>query len=242
MRLDTLITGKKLVRSRNVAAELIRSGLVKVNGEIITKPAKEFLADVIVEIIEQPKYVGRGGLKLEKALLEFGIDPTNLTVLDVGSSTGGFTDCLLQKGARKVYAIDVGTDQFDSKLKNDSRVILMEKTDIRDVKSLPDNPDLAVIDVSFISLELILKNVATLLSPKGKIIALIKPQFETQRGDKNKGGIVKNKEIQEKTIDKIKRYCEKNGLLVLKTTESPILGGSGNKEYLALLQKTSIVI
>ena len=177
MRLDILITEKKLARSRNTASDLIKNSLVKVNGEIIIKPAKDVAENAIIEILEQPKYVGRGGLKLEKALEEFQINPEGLIILDVGSSTGGFTDCLLQKGAKKVYALDVGTDQLDPTLKNDPRVISMEKTDIRNIETLPDKIDMAVIDVSFISLELILESVKNLLKAKGKIITLIKPQF-----------------------------------------------------------------
>ena len=238
MRLDILITERKLVKSRSVALDLIKKGLVKVNGEIFTKPAKDFTdsPDLIIEIMEQPRYVGRGGLKLEKALDEFKLDPAGLTAIDVGSSTGGFTDCLLQKGASKVYAVDVGTDQLDQNLKQDPRVISMEQTDIRNIDSLPEKIDLAVIDVSFISLELILKKVSNLLSSDGKIIALIKPQFETQKEDKNKSGIVKNDEIREKVLENIKNFCDKTGLKILRITDSPILGGSGNKEYLILLQ------
>ena len=247
MRLDILIAKKGLVRSRNSANDLIKKKLVRVNGEIITKPAKEIPEDAKIEIIEQPKYVGRGGLKLEYALQEFKIDPAGLIALDVGSSTGGFTDCLLQKGTKKVYAVDVGTDQFDKILKKDPRVVLMEKTDIRTVKKLPEKIDLAVIDVSFISLELILEPVKNLLKNKparmhsdaggGQIIALIKPQFETLKKAKNKSGIVRSDEIRKKVVEKINDYCQKINLKVLKIVDSPILGGSGNKEYLILLEK-----
>jgi len=236
MRLDTLIIEKKLTRSRSVASELIKKGLVKVNGKIIIKPSTKFSEGVVIEIIEQPKYVSRGGLKLEKALIEFKINPKDLIVLDIGSSTGGFTDCLLQNSAKKVYAVDVGTDQFDPKLKNDPRIILMEKTDIRKIDLLPEKPDLAVIDVSFISLELILKKVIDLLSPNAKIIALIKPQFETNKKDKNKSGVVKNDKLRKDSVEKIKNYASKIGLGVLKIIDSPLLGGAGNKEYFILLQ------
>ncbi len=241
-RLDILIVNRKLTKSRNVATDLIKKKLVKVNGTIITKTAKEFpdSADLIIEILEQPKFVGRGGLKLEKALNEFKINPTNLTCLDVGSSTGGFTDCLLQKGAKKVYAVDVGTNQLDSELKKDERIISMEQTDIRDLKSLPEKIDLAVIDVSFISLELILPKVKDLLKKQGQIIALIKPQFETKKEAKNKNGIIKTEEIREKVLEKIKSFARKNGLEIINIIESPILGGSGNKEYLMLLQKSTL--
>ena len=239
MRLDTLITERKLVKSRNVALDLIKKGFVRVAGEIITKASKDFpdLPDLKIEILEQPKYVGRGGLKLEKALFEFKINPANLICLDVGSSTGGFTDCLLQNGARKIYAVDVGTEQLDKKLKQDSRVISLEQTDIRNIKNLAEKIDLAVIDVSFISLELVIESVKNLLKDGGQIIALVKPQFETKKEDKNKSGIVKTDKIREQVIENIKNYCQKINLKILGITNSPILGGSGNKEYLILLQK-----
>jgi len=239
MRLDTLITERKLVKSRNVALDLIKKGFVRVAGEIITKASKDFpdLPDLKIEILEQPKYVGRGGLKLEKALFEFKINPANLICLDVGSSTGGFTDCLLQNGARKIYAVDVGTEQLDKKLKQDSRVISLEQTDIRNIKNLAEKIDLAVIDVSFISLELVIESVKNLLKDGGQIIALVKPQFETKKEDKNKSGIVKTDKIREQVIENIKNYCQKRNLKILGITNSPILGGSGNKEYLILLQK-----
>ena len=237
MRLDILMTEKKLVKSRKVAHDLIKSGKVLVNGETILKPAKDFFENAEIIISEQPKYVGRGGLKLEKALAEFMIDPTDLIILDAGSSTGGFTDCLLQRGTKKIYAVDVGTDQLDSKLKNDNRVISLEKTDIRDIENLPEKPDMAVIDVSFISLELILKKVSDLLKAKAKIIALVKPQFETTKEEKNKSGIVKNDIIREKVLKNIELYSKNNNLNILNIIDSPILGGSGNKEYLLLLQK-----
>jgi 23S rRNA (cytidine1920-2'-O)/16S rRNA (cytidine1409-2'-O)-methyltransferase len=237
MRLDILMTEKKIVKSRKVAHDLIKSGKVSINGEIILKPAKDILDNAEIIISEQPKYVGRGGLKLEKALVEFKINPTNLIILDVGSSTGGFTDCLIQRGAKKIYAVDVGTDQLDAKLKNNPQIISLEKTDIRNIQNLPEKPDLAVIDVSFISLVLILKKVSDLLKAKAKIIALIKPQFETKKEDKNKSGIVKNDEIRAKVLRNIRIYSQKNKLGVLNIIDSPILGGSGNKEYLLLLQK-----
>ena len=239
MRLDILITERKLVKSRNVAIDLIKKGFVKVAGEIITKAAKDYLdlPDLKIEILEQPKYVGRGGLKLEKALTEFKIIPTDLICLDVGSSTGGFTDCLLQHGAKKVYAVDVGTDQLDETLKNNPQVISLEQTDIRNIKNLDEKIDLAVIDVSFISLEAILPATVNLLKKEGKIIALVKPQFETPKEAKNKNGIVKTAEIREQVLENIKNYCQKIGLKILGKTDSPILGGSGNKEYLILLQK-----
>jgi 23S rRNA (cytidine1920-2'-O)/16S rRNA (cytidine1409-2'-O)-methyltransferase len=237
MRLDILINKKNLAHSRSVAIDLIKKGLVKVDNKVISKPAKDFPETVKIEIMEQPKYVSRGGLKLEKALKEFKINPLNFIALDVGSSTGGFTDCLLQAGTKKVYAVDVGTDQLIEKIKNDPRVISLEKTDIRDIKKLPEKIDLAVIDASFISLELILPATQKLIKKGGQIIALIKPQFETPKEDKNKSGVVKTDKIREKALERVKGHCLKNSLKILNISDSPILGGSGNKEYLILLQK-----
>lgn len=240
MRLDILLTKRKLVKSRETGADLIKAGKVIVNDEIVIKPAKDFpdKEGLIIKILEQPKFVSRGGLKLERALAEFKLNPSGLIALDVGSSTGGFTDCLLQKGVKRVYAIDVGTNQFDSKLRNDPRIILKEQTDIRDVKNLPEEIDLAVIDVSFISLELVLKVVKILLKRTGQIIALVKPQFETTKTAKNKSGVVKTDEIRREALEKIEVHCSKIGLKTLGTIDSPVLGGSGNKEYLILLQNS----
>lgn len=209
-----------------------------VNNKIIQKNSEQVDSEAKIEIIGTEKpYVGRGGVKLEKALLEFKINPAKSTVLDVGSSTGGFTECLLRQGAKKVYAVDVGTDQFDSDLKKDPRIVLMEKTDIRKIKALPDEIDLAVIDVSFISLELILESVKNLIKPSGVIIALIKPQFETHKENKNKSGIVKNEETRIEVLSKIKKFGQKIKLKLQGEIDSPILGGSGNKEYFLLFSR-----
>jgi len=237
-RIDILMFKNKLVKSRNVASELIHAGRVEVNGKAITKNSEKIDLGVKIEILGSMKpYVGRGGIKLERALLEFNINPTDLTVLDVGSSTGGFTECLLRQGAKKVYAVDVGTDQFDSELKKDPRIVLMEKTDIRKIKTLPEEIDLVVVDVSFISLELILEAGKNLVKQNGAIIALIKPQFETPKESKNKSGVVKEDKIRIAVLEKIKEFSRKIGLKTLREIESPILGGSGNKEYFLLLQK-----
>jgi 23S rRNA (cytidine1920-2'-O)/16S rRNA (cytidine1409-2'-O)-methyltransferase len=226
-----------LVRSRSLAAEMIKKGVIRAQGEIIRKPAKDFPPDIRIEILEQPKYVSRGGLKLEAALENFAFNPENLICLDVGASTGGFTDCLLQHGAKKVYAVDVGHGQLSPIIKSDPRVISLEGTDIRKMEAWAEAPDLAVIDVSFISLEMVLPRVHTLLKDGGKVIALIKPQFETDRQDKNGQGIVKTERLQRQALKKIQDFVRKNGWRELAVTDSPILGGSGNKEYLLYLQK-----
>ena len=238
-RLDILLFELGLVDSRKKASDLIKEGKVFVHGVVINKPSKEFVGTEKIEITEVLKYVSRAGLKLEGAHKEFNFDIKDMVAVDVGSSTGGFTDFLLQNGIKKVYAVDVGTDQLVEKLKNDSRVVSLEKTDIRDIIKLPEKPDLAVIDVSFISLELILKKVSNLLKSKAKIIVLIKPQFETSKEEKNRSGIVKNDEIRNKVLNNIRLYCQNNNLNVQGIIDSPILGGSGNKEYLLLLQKNN---
>lgn len=236
-RADILIYEKGLVQSRNIASALIKQGLVKINKKIVSKNSELFEDTSEIKLLNKEiPYVGRGGLKLEKALVEFQIDPNNLTILDVGSSTGGFTECLLRQGAKKIYAVDVGTNQLADKLKRNKRVVSMEKTDIRDVDIFPENIDLIVIDVSFISLEQILPSIIKLSNKQTKIIALVKPQFETSRDLKNKQGVVKNEEDQQNALKKIKTFCQKNNLEISKEIDSPILGGSGNKEYFLLLQ------
>jgi 23S rRNA (cytidine1920-2'-O)/16S rRNA (cytidine1409-2'-O)-methyltransferase len=209
-----------------------------VEGKIVTKNSEQIEESAAIEVSAgEEQYVGRGGNKLEGALAEFKIKPKDYTVLDVGASTGGFTECLLRQDAKKVYAIDVGTDQLDPKLKGDPRVVSLEQTDIRNVTNFSEKIDLAVIDVSFISLELVLGKVKELISESGKIIALVKPQFETKKSDKNKSGVVKTDELRKETLVKIKKFCAMIDLKVLNEMDSPILGGSGNKEYFLLLQK-----
>ena len=234
-RLDVLLFKKGLVDSRKIASDLIKEGKVFVCGEKVTKASKEFFDDVKIEITELPKFVGRAGLKLEKAIDTFNIDVSDKVALDVGSSTGGFTDCLLQRGIKKVYAVDVGTDQLRKELKNDSRVVSMEQTDIRSIESLGDKIDLIVIDVSFISLRLVLPSVLKFLKEDGEIIALVKPQFEVGKDNLGKGGIVKDDMARAEVLEKIKEFTKSLGLKVLGEIESPIKGGDGNIEYLLYL-------
>lgn len=237
-RVDILIFEKGLATSRSAAAALIKGGRIQVNNKIITKNSGQFDENTEIELIgAEIPYVGRGGLKLERAIKEFNIYPEDLIILDVGASTGGFTECLLRQGAKRVYAVDVGTDQLAQSLRKDERVISMEQTDIRNIEKLFEKPDLAVIDLSFISLELVLEKVAALIKKKGQIIALIKPQFETDKKDKNKSGVVKNDELRKQALDKIKKHCKQINLKVIDEIDSPILGSSGNKEYFLLLQK-----
>lgn len=237
-RADILIAKRELVRSRKVAKEAIKGGKVLVDGKVILKPGTKIFPEANIEIEEIPKYVSRGGLKLEKALDAFEIEIKGKTAIDVGCSTGGFTDCLLQKGAKHVYAIDVGRDQFSQKLKKDPRISLYEKTDIRDIKEFSEKVDLATVDASFISLTLVLPHLQRLLKPKAEVIALLKPQFEVGPGKnkRNKKGVVKDEALRKSAIEKIKEWTENNNYKVERVIESPIKGTMGNVEYLLYLK------
>lgn len=231
MRLDTYLAENNLCKSRTAAQSLIRSGGVSVNGKLCSKPSAEVGEGDTVEVTgEQLRYVGRGGLKLEAALERFGLDITGAECVDIGSSTGGFTDCMLQHGAAKVWAVDVGRDQLDGKLRSDPRVVSMEQTDIRDAE-LPQ-VDFIGTDVSFISLRLILPHIFRLLKSGGRAVALIKPQFEAGRSNLSKKGIVRDEKVRLKVRDEIAAFAEECGLTVVGTEVSPITGGDGNTEYL----------
>lgn len=235
-RLDVLVYARKLSTSRSSAVTLIERGSVKVNGAIVTKASKVFDQEVNIEVLEPLAFVSRAGEKLEYALATWQIAVRGLTAADIGASTGGFTDCLLQHGAQKVYAIDVGTDQLDSRLRRDSRVISIEQTDIRKV-ILPEQVDFVCIDVSFISLIHILESAKKILRESGVIVALVKPQFEVGPNQVDKKGIVLDESKRKKVLDKIKDTATKTGLKVLGETQSPITGSKGNVEYLLYLQK-----
>ncbi len=234
-RADVVLAARKLARSRSAAADLINAGSVSAGGSIVKKPSELIEPEADIAISENA-YVGRGGKKLEGALDAFGFDPAGMIAVDIGSSTGGFTECLLRRGAKKVYAVDVGTDQFAAELRADPRIVLMEQTDIRSVAALPEPADLAVIDVSFISIREVLPSARKLVKADGAIIALIKPQFETANDSKNKSGIVKNALLQKKAIQSVKSWCSENGFWLLNEAASPILGGKGNAEYFFLLK------
>lgn len=238
-RLDFEMAARRIVKSRTLAQQLIKEGSVAVNGNIVSKPSFYVSAEDEIEIIgELPRYVGRGGLKLEKAVDLFKIRLKDLTCIDVGASTGGFTDCMLQNGAAKVYAVDVGRDQLDEKLRSDSRVISLEQTDIRDF-SLPDGEyaDFIGADVSFISLKLILPRVYGLLKDDGAAVVLIKPQFEAGRSNLSKKGIVRDDKVRRKIVEDMREFVVQCGFSVIGTANSPITGGDGNIEYLLALCK-----
>lgn len=241
-RIDLLLVKSGKVPSREKARQLIMSGNVFINNMIIDKPGKQVPFDSVIIINQQYcPYVSRGGLKLEKAIKQFGINLKGKIAIDVGASTGGFTDCLLQHGVSFVYAVDVGYGQLDWKLRNDKRVFVLERTNIRYVKpELFDNKaDIVTIDVSFISLGKVFPAIIPLMKEYGQIIALIKPQFEAGRRYVCKGGVVKDPVIHQKVIKSISEISANLGLLVKGITFSPIKGPSGNIEYFILLDKDS---
>ena len=229
------------------------AGQVRVGGHVVDKASREFADDAAeIEVAVPERYVGRGGFKLEAALAHFAIDPTGLTCLDIGASTGGFTDCLLQRGAAKVWAIDVGHSQLDWRIRSDARVVVREKLNARHLTraDIPDPIALAVADVSFISLTLILPPALGLLTSGGVIVPLIKPQFELRREEVSRGGIVRDPLLHEAAVSRIRDFVETmpasrraDGTAVRLEwcghIESPILGGEGNKEFLACLRATS---
>lgn len=241
VRLDKLLVDRNLVKSRQQAQALIMAGEVFVNDQKADKAGRTLPADADVEVRSKAKpYSSRGGLKLEGALAEFNLEMTGLICLDVGQSTGGFTDCLLQKGAAKVTGVDVGYGQVDLKLRNDPRVTVIERTNFRhfDPATLPELVELSVVDVSFISLTLILPVVKACLKPGGKILALIKPQFEVGKKQVGSGGVVRDPEMHQIAVDKVCNFAKNElELSVLGVIDSPILGPKGNKEFFCLLEK-----
>jgi len=240
VRLDKLILDRGLTQSRERARALIMARHVVVGDRVADKAGEMVPADAEIRLKGDPlPFVSRGGLKLEKALLEFGIEVSGLAVLDVGASTGGFTDCLLQRGARRVLAVDVGYGQLAWKLRSDERVTNLERTNIRYLTpdKLPEIPDMAVIDASFISLALVLPSTIRLIKEKGLVIALIKPQFEVGRGEVGKGGVVRDPQKHGEVIEAIRALAENLGLRVTGVTESPLLGPKGNREFLICMSK-----
>jgi len=233
-RLDKLLVERGLVGSREQGHGMILAGDILVNDQPVTKAGSLVEHQATIRVKSKPlPYVSRGGPKLEKALEEFKINVTGKTALDVGASSGGFTDCLLAHGAREVFAVDVGYGQLDWKLRNDPRVKVYEKTNIRylEVSALPHHAELATIDVSFISLKLVLPAVKKLLVPGGEIIALIKPQFEVGKGKVGKGGVVRSPAEHLRVIEEIKKSAARLGYESRGLVESPLLGPKGNKEF-----------
>ena len=240
-RLDKLLVDRGLAASRERAAALVMAGNVLVDGHRAGKPGNQ--VDVLSEIAlrgEDHPYVSRGALKLVQGLDTFAIDPTGVVALDVGASTGGFTDVLLRRGATRVYAIDVGYGQLAWSLRQDPRVVVIERENVRnmDLALVPEAADLAVIDVSFISLTLVLPRVAELLRvPSGKpLIVLVKPQFEVGRDQVARGGVVRDEAVRRSAVDKVRTWATTNGFTAHEDIESPITGPAGNVEYLLLLR------
>jgi 23S rRNA (cytidine1920-2'-O)/16S rRNA (cytidine1409-2'-O)-methyltransferase len=243
-RLDVLLMARGLAPSREQARALIMAGEVRVAGRLVTKAGTLVAKDAEVATASETRFVSRGGLKLERALDVFQLDPTGYICVDVGASTGGFTDILLQRGAAHIYAVDVGHGQLAWTLRNDSRVSVMERTNIRHLDALPETVDCAVIDVSFISLRLVLPRVVTLLKPEGWVVALVKPQFEAGRAEADRGGgIIRDRAVHRRVLrdllswvtteapDAARWHLTPCGLIA-----SPITGREGNHEYLLLLR------
>lgn len=239
VRIDKLLTDRGLADSRTQAQALVMAGVVLVDEKRVEKPSEKFAEGAAIRLkgtSPESRYVGRGGLKLEAALREFDVDPTGWICIDIGSSTGGFTDCLLQHGAARIVAIDAGTNQLAWSLRNDERVEVREKTNARDLAPDQFNArfDLAVMDVSFISVRKIIPALVALLKPTAKMIVLIKPQFEVGRGEVGKGGIVRDAEKHERVVAEINEFARELGWNVNGVMESPIRGAEGNKEFLAI--------
>ena len=237
-RLDVLIFERGLCETRSKAQAIVMEGLVFVNGKKITKSGTQIDDNVIINIEKQNPYVSRGGLKLESVLKLFNIDFTDKVCIDIGASTGGFTDCMLQHGAKKVYAIDVGTSQLHYKLRNDKRVVNIENVNFRyfDKSLLKDIIDIITVDVSFISLDKILPLAKEIISLTGFIVAMIKPQFELEPNEIKKG-VVRNEQLRQKAINKIKDFSRGLNLEILKEQDSGIKGQKGNLEHFIMLRK-----
>ena len=237
-RLDVLLTEQGYSDTRSKAQAIIMSGNVYVNGQKADKPGVSYEETVDLEVRGAVcPYVSRGGLKLEKALRDFGVKPVDYVCSDSGASTGGFTDCLLQQGARKVFAIDVGYGQLDWKIRSDERVVVMERTNIRYVtpEDLGEPLDLSVIDVSFIGLEIVLPTIKTLLKPTGQVLCLIKPQFEAGKDNVGKKGVVRDPKVHKMVLDNFVNLVDNLGFKILGLTFSPVKGPEGNIEFLGHL-------
>lgn len=237
-RLDVLLTERMYAETRSKAQAIIMSGLVYVNGQKADKPGISYEETVEIEVRGHVcPYVSRGGLKLEKALRDFGVKPVDYVCSDSGASTGGFTDCLLQQGAKKVFAIDVGYGQLDWKIRNDERVVVMERTNIRNVtqEDLGEPLDLSVVDVSFISLRIVLPAIKNLLKPTGQVLCLIKPQFEAGKDKVGKKGVVREPAIHQEVLDNFVALAHELDFKILGLTFSPVKGPEGNIEFLGHL-------
>ena len=240
VRLDVALVERGLLESREKAARLILAGDVLVDGQRVDKAGALVAPGARLELVARPRFVSRGGDKLAHALATLAITPRGRVAIDVGASTGGFTHCLLEQGAIKVYAVDVGHGQLDAKLRADGRVVVMEKTNARNlpVDSFPESPDLATVDVSFISLEKVLPSVFGVLTSQGEAVVLVKPQFEVGKGQVGKGGVVRDGSHHHSVIARVARFAVLHGWHVRGITASPLKGPKGNREFFLLLTKT----
>lgn len=237
-RLDLLLLEKYPQYSRTQIQSYIMQGKVLVDNQVINKPGTPVEEILEIKLLaSEPKYVSRAGFKLEKALEYFNVNPENLVILDAGLSTGGFTDCLLQHNAKKIYGIDVGYGQVHEKIRQDPRVIIMEKTNLRHLTELPEKVGLVTLDLSFISVLKVMPAINNLLKEDGQLLILIKPQFEAEYSEVGKGGIIRDPKVHQKVIQKVTSEIEELGYSCLGVTDSPIEGTSGNKEFLAYFKR-----
>ncbi|MBI4305065.1 MAG: TlyA family RNA methyltransferase [Chloroflexi bacterium] len=237
-RLDDALVQRGLASSRSQARALIMAGEVSLTAREGVRPTPGMAvgAEEQIELRTRPRFVSRGGEKLEHALARFSIDVTGLAALDIGASTGGFTDCLLKVGARKVYALDVGYGQLDATMRSDSRVVVMERINARNPYKLPETVDIVTADVSFISLRLVLPVAVQHLAPGGKIVALFKPQFEAERGEVGKGGVIRDPQLHATVLGRFIAWAVNHAFRIRGLTASPLLGDKGNREFLLLLE------
>jgi 23S rRNA (cytidine1920-2'-O)/16S rRNA (cytidine1409-2'-O)-methyltransferase len=239
-RLDNLLVTRELAENHKMAQALIMAGDVTVSGKVITKPGTLIDESAELKLAEKLPYVGRGGIKMAHALDEFKLNVTSLTATDVGASTGGFTDCLLQRGAKRVYTIDVGYGQLDYKLRQDPRVVVMERVNAHRPFPLPEKVNIATIDLSFISVTQVIPNVVDHLTQPGYIIVLFKPQFEAKRQEVGKGGIIKDPQVHALVLGRFIFWVTENDLRLQGLIASPILGAEGNQEFLVFLTPSRI--
>lgn len=239
-RVDTLMAERGLAESRAKAQALILAGKVTVEGKAAVKPGSLIDEESAINVAEPPPFVGRGGIKLDYALDQFQLDVTGKVAADIGASTGGFTDCLLKRGAKRVYAIDVGYGQLDYRLQKDPRVVVMDRINVRYPLSMPEKVDLATIDLSFISVEKVLPAVAQSVKEGGCLVVLIKPQFEARREEVGKRGIIKQPELHARVLGRFITWAVNHGFRLQGLVPSPILGASGNKEFFVLVKLASL--
>lgn len=237
-RLDQRVQELNPELSKTLIQSLIMQGKVKIDDLVVTKSGTQVTSDQKIDLdLEKPKFVSRAGFKLEEALDLFNLDVTDFVVLDAGLSTGGFTDCLLQRGAKKVYGVDVGYGQVHEKISTDPRVVVMERTNLRSLKRLPEKVDLVTLDLSFISVLKVIDAVAKQLKDEGDLIVLIKPQFEAEKHQVGKGGIIKDTKVHDEVIEKVTQGIIAHSFDLIDVIDSPITGTMGNKEFLAYFQK-----